>query len=209
MSAPRTVGAALLAAALLPAPAAQAAEAPGRSDWPQFTRIELRIDAPQPQRVRMTRFAGNELLAEMETPGRLKRHLSVGGAQLYHGLEASESAEPGKGPNPFMFLGMGFYLPLAALDAAFPGGSAAVPPAAIDREVVIQARKARLQAHRDAASGRIEFCVALLEAEAPRACGSWSARVEQPLPDTMPLEGWVEASGVGFATLGEVRTVRR
>lgn len=206
MSLPQILSAALLgAAALLPALATQAAEAPVRSDWPQFTRIEMRVDAPLPQRMRMTRFDGNELLAEIETPGRLKRHLSIGATQLYHGLEANESAQPGKGANPFMFLGMGFHLSLAALGAAFPGGSAGVPAAEVDREVVIQSRKARLQAHRVARSGRIEFCVALLEADAPEACGSRSAQVATALPDAMPLDGWVSASGKRFATLAEVR----
>lgn len=83
-----------------------------------------------------------------------------------------------------------------------------MPVAEIDREVVIQTRKARLQAHRDARSGRIEFCVALLEADAPRACGSWSAQAATALPDAMPLDGWVAASGGSFATLGEARAAR-
>lgn len=44
----------------------------------------------------------------MSLPQILSAAPGIGGVQLYHGLDASESARPGQGLNPFMFLGMGF-----------------------------------------------------------------------------------------------------
>lgn len=151
---------------------------------------------------RMSRYANNEMLADIEAKGGRKRYLVAqpSGSEWYFGLSQQQIASPGA--NPFTFFDYAFALPVAALRLAFPDGPASVPAAAVERKVVLESNPVAVRASK-LADGRIAFRVQIGAAGAIE--GQLDPALLQPLQGDYPITEWQRKEGPGLASLKEAR----
>lgn len=168
--------------------------------WSCFSSIEIHPDAAE-QTFRMVIFPKQELLAEIENGGVIKRYLALpSGIQLYSGLSADESADSGR-KNPFMFLELGFALPITALRTAFPLGPSSVPDGESKKDILVQGKPIAISTSRHD-QHKIRY---RLESDSIHAAGLWERSVQNALPGDYSLVGWISPGKISFATLEEAR----
>jgi hypothetical protein len=168
-------------------------------DWACFSRIVIQPAATGPT-WRMTIFPNQEVLAEIEQGGDVKKYLALAsGVQLYWRLSTDESISGGA--NPFAFLDLGFSLPITALRGAFPLGPASVAVRESRKDVVVEDRPITISATR-----RGEQITYRLESGSTHITGLWERVAPDPLPDSYSLVGWVSSTNVQFPTLKEARS---
>jgi hypothetical protein len=177
--------------------------APKSDDWACFSSIELQPEATAPT-FRMVIFPKQEFLAEIQNGGVTKRYLALpSGVQLYSGLSADESTDPGR-KNPFMFLELGFALPITALRTAFPLGPSSVPDGESKKDILVQDKPIAISTSRHDQQ-KIRY---RLESDSIHATGLWERSIQNPLPGDYSLAGWTTPGKISFATLEEARAAQ-
>lgn len=199
---PRSIG---LAAALLLF-ALRAAAAPpvcAVASWDCIGAIEMRVGD---RALRMSKYANDEMLAEIEQGGIIQRYLVVqpSGSELYFGLSSQQIDSPAA--NPFAFFDYAFALPVAALRLAFPAGPSAVPDSAAQRDVLLQGIPVSVHASKRS-DGHIDFSVE--GTPLGPISGQIVATFLPPLDGSYPLAGWMHKSGTRFNVLSDARRAPR
>jgi hypothetical protein len=173
-------------------------------DWACFSKLEIQAGAAAPM-WRLVVFPNLEVLAEKEQSGATKKYLALpSGVQLYFGLSGDESVAPG-GKNPFALVDVGFALPVTALRTAFPPGPLSVPNGKTKKNIVVEGKPISVTTTRRRGQQKIEY---KLEAAAIRATGVWERAIQNPLPGSFSLVGWISPTGAQFATLDAARAAQ-
>jgi hypothetical protein len=182
--------------------AASACPAPAGS-WDCVGAVEIRVGE---QAFRMSRYANDEMLAEIEAKSGNKRFLVAqpSGSELYFGLSPQEMSSPGA--NPFAFFDYAFALPVAALRLAFPDGPLSVAASAAKRDVVVDGNPVTIHASKRG-DGRIEF--QLETAATGLLAGYLVPTLLQPLDGGYRLTGWKRKSGPRLDSLNDARLTRK
>lgn len=195
--------AALFLTVALPASAAETSRVCAVAAWDCIGAIEIRVGE---QAFRMSKYANDEMLAEIGDGSASKRFLVAqpSGAELYLGLSAQEVSNPAA--NPFGFFDYAFAMPVAALRLAFPSGPSSVPAAALQRDVLVEGNPVSVHASKGR-DGRIEFWVEGVPLG--RVSGHINASLLPPLDGKYPLGAWLHKSGTHFNTLSDARRAPR
>lgn len=185
----------LAAEAVAPCPASA-------SSWHCLGAVEMRVGE---RTFRMSRYANDEMLAEIEEKAGSKRYLVAqpSGSELYLGLSPQEISDPAA--NPFAFFDYAFALPVAAVRLAFPNGPISVPASTVKRDVVVEGNRVAVRASRPS-GGLITYQV---ESAAGVISGQIIPRLLQPLEGGYSLAGWQRKIGPPVNSLTEARLVPR
>ncbi|MDB5920474.1 MAG: hypothetical protein JWR40_4708 [Massilia sp.] len=181
--------------------AAQACPAPG--SWDCLGLVEIRVGE---RAFRMSRYANDEMLAEIEAKSDSKRYFVAqpSGSELYFGLSPQEFSSPGA--NPFVFFDYAFAGPVAALRLAYLDGPSSVAASAAKRDVVVGGSPATIRASKRG-DGRIDF--QLETAAAGPIAGFLVPTLLQPLDGGYRLTGWERKSGPRLDSLNDARLSRK
>lgn len=184
------------------APASAPCAAAGTS-WECIGMVEIRVGGAA---YRISRYANNEMLADIEANGSRKRYLVAqpSGTEWYFGLSPQELAAPAS--NPFAFFDYAFALPVAALRLAFPDGPASIPGVAVQRSVVVEANPVTIRASKHT-TGDIEFRLEIGAAGAIE--GQMHPALLEPMDASFSLNGWERKAGASMASLKQARSAGR
>lgn len=198
----------LLALLALAALAAHANDGCLQADtpWSCIGTVEIRsVSKGEPVRLRMVRFAGGDVLAEVEQPGIRASALAVlpSGTLLYRGIDLQDVDSP---RGPFMFfneaIGWGAFFPL---HSAYPSGPASVPEGRSEKTIEIQKQTLTLVTTR-AGRQRVEFSYAFGDSAA-RVEGSWDGEAPAALPDDFSLADWKHKRAERLGVLRDARAL--
>ena len=173
-----------------------------RSPWESVGTMDVRYGGTV---VRMTRFRNDEVLAEIEAAGGVKRYLRAqpSDSELYLGLADDELSI---GRNPFQFLDIAFAGPLEALAVTYPEGPSTVPLVPRTGLVVASGKLFVLDAHRTA-DGVVVYRLDASGLAAPLG-GAIDFGRPMPWPASQPMSQWKAKNAVRFETLGDARSPR-
>jgi len=154
--------------------------------------------------IRMIVYRNEEVSMDLEKGGLLQRLIVAkpSGVALYSGLSDAEKYTPTQ--NPFMFLEMGFALPLGALQLAFPQGPNSVPDSEVQRDVILEGKSVTIFAVRHG-DNRVNFRLTVPEAGILKANGYWDGSRVESMPDDFSLVGWSNFISMQFKTLEDAR----
>jgi hypothetical protein len=154
--------------------------------------------------IRMTVYRNDEISMDLQKDGILQRLVVAkpSAVAMYLGLSDAEKKSPAQ--NPFMFLEMGYALPLGALQLAFPQGPISVPDSEIQRDVILEGKSVSIFAVRHG-DNRVDFRLTVPEAGILKASGYWDGNHVDSLPGNFSLVGWSSTVPMEFKTLDDAR----